>query len=1613
MKKKNILLFLYLFVHIYFTYAQQITTDNTQQPNELIQNLVGSNCVTVSNLSSPINGSINNIVSYGAFDNNGTNFPLQNGIILSTGRVSSAGDPQNPQDLSEGNLDWVTDPDILNVLNIDQTLNATTIEFDFSSPNNFISFNYLFASEEYQQEYPCNFQDVFAILIKRAGTTDPYVNIALVPETTTEVSTNTIHPSITGFCDAQNENYFRGYNSGDTNFNGSTEVLTASADILPNETYQIKMIIADHIDQRYDSAVFIEANGFGASINLGPDQNICGSDLTLDADINNTSASYTWLLNGNPIAGENNPTLEVSTSGTYDVEVSIPTVSGNCTLSDSIAIEIIPFQEALPINNWLVCNPFDSDGTNDFNFTEKNDEIYANLPSTNYIISYHPTIEAAQNNTNTITGLYQNTEQTETIFVRIESLSGDCLQVGSFEISVSDSPDTLEYTIDVCNGELVEAVFNDLNFLGTVVSNFNLDTTVYFYHTEDDAVNIENELTEFPSLSNEPDLFYARILDDSSVCPAIVPIHLDYIPEPDIGIERYIFDLCMDPNYSETIDGNSYNYNTIPADYNIIEIFEEIETTYPGITVQLEILLGTGGSPIFTTSETKYVIPISIRYIDENCPKFMILELHKNLLYNRVTNVLEVSRCDDQSNDGIVDFNLIEVVEEFKGDYDDIDLQLYETESDLLSGINPLDLNTPFTVINSETLYLGSSYANCSLVSRIDLIVKPGFYVPPMSIDYCGNTNPVTNTTNIVLEPLVQTVFPGTNINNPVQFYLTVDDAENQENELIESYDVAGNQQIFYIRVSNMFLGCYDVSTLQVNITNAIEASDPEPLVICDDDQDGIATINLESVIPELAGDATNLNFSFFESYDEAVTKATPIINPNSYTTETNTVYIRGEIGSLECFTVFKYDIQIYANPHIDAIDDYIYCGIDLNEDPEFLLATKDLEIINGQVGMQVLYFESENDAVNRLNPIDKTINYLPLSNPQTLYVRLENEAENNCYKIAPMQIEARQAPIYNNPIDIFECDIDKTGLVTADLSNIINDITAGSPTELNVSFHLTPLNAELGSNAIPLIYTATSNPQIIYARVENINSGCFETPTFSMNTLSLPDIQFGKSITACANNNNFSLDWNLTQIELEILEGRQYNIGFTYFESEDDALTDNNPIISPEFYTNTSSPQTLYSKIINNTTGCFDIVPFELIINSPPLINEFETFSICENTENSVDLLDINELLIDNTYNVVINYFSNEVDAEANENALNSNYFYTNTTETLYIRVEFNTTHCYVVYPFQLVINPLPVANTPDNLIVCDDDFDGYVSVDLTQQNSAILGNQNSNDFSITYYNSNINAIEDRNPLHSNYNVFDSEIIYVRLENNNTGCYDITQFSTVINSLPNISIPDQVICLNDLPLLVSANTNTTSDTYQWSTGETSSEIEINAIGSYFVTITNQYGCTYTTTFNVTESESATIDVVETIDFSDPNNITVTVTGIGNYLYQLNTNPFQLSNVFQNVPIGQNTITIIDQNGCASITKDVFVIDTPKHLTPNDDGDFDTWHIAGVETLPGTIINVFDRYGKLMTQLNHNSLGWNGTYNGTKMPAGDYWFVADVIQDGKEFQVKGHFTLRR
>ena len=75
-------------------------------------------------------------------------------------------------------------------------------------------------------------------------------------------------------------------------------------------------------------------------------------------------------------------------------------------------------------------------------------------------------------------------------------------------------------------------------------------------------------------------------------------------------------------------------------------------------------------------------------------------------------------------------------------------------------------------------------------------------------------------------------------------------------------------------------------------------------------------------------------------------------------------------------------------------------------------------------------------------------------------------------------------------------------------------------------------------------------------------------------------------------------------------------------------------------------------------------------------------------------------------------------------------------------------------------------------------------------------------------------------------------------------------------------------------------------------------------------------------------------------------------------------------------------------------------MDYPKFFTPNGDGFNDTWHIINFDKFREAEIQIFDRYGRFITQLTQNTQGWDGTYNGKPVFATDYWFL--MIYEDKD-----------
>ena len=105
-----------------YAFSQQISVDDTVGLQQLIQdNLVQNSCVEITNITSSVNGTASGFSSYAQFDRASSNFPFQNGIMLSTGNATSGGNGVTTPTLSEGSTIWGTDPDLEAALGVTNT----------------------------------------------------------------------------------------------------------------------------------------------------------------------------------------------------------------------------------------------------------------------------------------------------------------------------------------------------------------------------------------------------------------------------------------------------------------------------------------------------------------------------------------------------------------------------------------------------------------------------------------------------------------------------------------------------------------------------------------------------------------------------------------------------------------------------------------------------------------------------------------------------------------------------------------------------------------------------------------------------------------------------------------------------------------------------------------------------------------------------------------------------------------------------------------------------------------------------------------------------------------------------------------------------------------------------------------------------------------------------------------------------------------------------------------------------------------------------------------------------------------------------------------------------
>jgi gliding motility-associated-like protein len=592
--KKIFYIFIYCSTSI--ATAQSISVNDSYTAQQLVENiLVNSSCANISNPIATGDTFTPGEKSYAYFNNQGGSFPFAEGVLLSTWSSQNSVGPFDATNIGVGSTSWKGDTDLEQALGITNTFNATVLEFDFVPLTNLISYNYLFTSNEYQDIYPCNLSDGFAFLIKENIPGSSYQNLAVLPGTTTPVSSKNVHPAISPVsnptepingCPQANESYFQGFNTTTSpiNYAGQTKIMNAQTNVVTGKSYHIKLVIADQGGNYYDSAIFLQAGSFLSKIDLGPNRltpnnPICyGENFIIDTKLSPTY-SYKWYKNGSliPIPGEISPSLKVTDTGTYKVEVELG--SPNCIATGEIKIEFTP-QIILNDTTLVQCDD-NSDGITIYDLTRVDNLVKNNDTSLSAVVYYESLIEAqGQSNPITNPSTYKNKTPNQIVFARTTNSFG-CANYAKVTLQISNNSITPQNPISTCDGDTVQdGLYHfDLNaqVIPRVLNGLSAGLIVEYYLNTIDAINQKNPLPNiFNNTIPNQQIIYARIVNGPD-CYAITPETLIVNTFNPSNFKDETTSLCNGDSINLIVDAGFSSYL-----WNTGETTNSINVTLPG-----------------------------------------------------------------------------------------------------------------------------------------------------------------------------------------------------------------------------------------------------------------------------------------------------------------------------------------------------------------------------------------------------------------------------------------------------------------------------------------------------------------------------------------------------------------------------------------------------------------------------------------------------------------------------------------------------------------------------------------------------------------------------------------------------------------------------------------------------------------------------------------------------------------------------------------------------------------------------------------------------------------------------------------------------------------------
>ncbi|MBA5245558.1 choice-of-anchor L domain-containing protein [Marnyiella aurantia] len=515
---------------------------------------------------------------WGYFNKGTSQFPFDEGIVLTTGFARKAGNLAETFTLGDV-TGTNSDPDLVAATNPSAALhNAVVLEFDFVPASTQMKFNYIFASEEYDGGFPClGYDDAFALLLKPNTPGATYTNIAVLPGGAGPVTATNIVPASFS-CGPINAQYFGSLPPNQTNYYGRTIPLEATATVIPGQSYHIKMVIADARDSGYDSAVFLEAGSFDIGVQilnpngvaLPAEVEMCdNTPQSLTASVQVPGATYQWSLNGNIISGATNPTYVATAPGVYSIQVFVP--GNQCPGEASVTI----LGGTSPVVNNITFTQCYAPGNVNFNLNLTTTAI-SSTPGVTYAF-YEDLADAQAQNANVIAnpGAFSSPGNV-TVYALVKS--GFCPKIA--EIQLVKAP---QITVDIAPPPAINCTNPQVTLLATS-STYPAGSVFSWVATNGGYIfSGANTLTPVVAAGGNYTLTITKAYQPGDVvCSATgtVTVQENFTP-PTVTVSASDMKVCAGyPVVLTATGGATYVWNTNASPLNVITVAPTQTTTY-------------------------------------------------------------------------------------------------------------------------------------------------------------------------------------------------------------------------------------------------------------------------------------------------------------------------------------------------------------------------------------------------------------------------------------------------------------------------------------------------------------------------------------------------------------------------------------------------------------------------------------------------------------------------------------------------------------------------------------------------------------------------------------------------------------------------------------------------------------------------------------------------------------------------------------------------------------------------------------------------------------------------------------------------------------------------